>query len=804
MAGRSEELEEIDTFLREAVAGRQRGYLSIFGPAGGGKSTLLNGTIELAAERKLLPVKLNLTSTFVETELTFYGGLFEAVLEALIQSDLLDPNSELMRTWLRQSRIGETDIPFEADPFEIGLLLAATANGRMIGRIPVPALQRDMRRLLKLAADGGRQGLVLCLDSAEYIDENRDIASGLVELVGVEQALNLVTAASATSTLQAAAPRAWATVEAGPFRGPGPVLEAIGKPLREANAASLRVSAETARDIFQLTGGQPYEVNLVCHFVWEAVAQGEQEDFELSPTVIEHVLKELEEKGRQGRSHEIEVFSSLGPSELRVVERMAPYEAMTVRQIALLRLMLKDFDEEAADRAEREVKDDLALLEQLEVVDVERDRFKLRGGDDARLYLKYAVRRYTGSKLGYGERYARSATFSCTDALGFELAGDDYEDARFYGASLPYEVGGAQAGRWLSTLSDAVEGKDIVALAELFASPRELEALGAESDQGMILFGLVLEVDLHEVDHAEVVVNRLGLDEEDLAERTTRWVEANRDLLEKYGIRLIDYRSELVPKELGVAAAVYAQVGLFSRLATVLFRAGYASFAAEALSGCVEAAEELVGAEPADPLIRTQLADALNRLGFLASGAGNWEEALNLLERSQSVALEDLWIVQFNRAYVLRRRGDLEEAVRCVESAEEHFDAPEGLLWLHAAFPMGDFVAPEASWNLIEVTGPWVERFVALQAAVLRAEVDETAKPALENEIRRLNSSAPAALLRLAGWAELVVFESPDRAIRLFEDAAQATKVQEVAIVHRELEHARAQAEPREVERTES
>ena len=96
-------------------------------------------------------------------------------------------------------------------------------------------------------------------------------------------------------------------------------------------------SAEPPADIRELTGGVPYEVNLVCHFIWDAIQQGEQEGFELSPAVIERVADEREEKGRHQASGEIATFSALRASDYEALVELAPYEALTTRQLALMR-----------------------------------------------------------------------------------------------------------------------------------------------------------------------------------------------------------------------------------------------------------------------------------------------------------------------------------------------------------------------------------------------------------------------------------------------------------------------------------
>lgn len=194
--------------------------------------------------------------------------------------------------------------------------------------------------------------------------------------------------------------------------------------------------------------------------------------FELSPAVIERVIAELGEKGRHQASPGVATFSALSAADLQSLVEIAPYEALTVRQLALVRLMLDDYGEADLEAAEAAVHDELADLERKGLVHAERDRFQVQGGRDARLYLRYAAQRLTGRKLRYGRSYPQAATVRCATELARVVAREGYEDARVFRQGRPHEVGGRMAGRWLDRLVGAAANKDIVELSNVLSGCR--------------------------------------------------------------------------------------------------------------------------------------------------------------------------------------------------------------------------------------------------------------------------------------------------------------------------------------------
>lgn len=524
-------------------------------------------------------------------------------------------------------------------------------------------------------------------------------------------------------------------------------------------------------------------MNLVCHFIWDAVQQGEQGSFELSPAVIERMIAELEEKGRHQASPEVATFSALSAPDLQFLGEIAPYEALTVRQLALVRLMLDDYGEADLQAAEAAVHDELADLERKGLVHVERDRFQVQGGRDARLYLRYAAQRLTDRKLHYGRSYPKAVTARCATELGRVVARESYEDARIFRRGRPHEVGGSVAGRWLDRLVGAAANKDIVGLSHVLGGWITPNDVLERRDATFVLLGLQLQVAVHDVEHVELIANVDGDSLDDIREAAERWVIENDDLLKKYDVQGVAVRCVEVPFDLLAAALAYSLLGIMCQISFIMYRDGANEAAEEALGATLKSSEDLVGSDPADPLVRTQLAKALHRRGFMAATRADWDVALERLEHSATMAITDGWLLDYNRAYVVASQGRFDDAVRLVETALQHFESHHDLVLLHAYLPTPDgWDIPGEHWNDVELQGRWIERFLTLQLHVLRASASAEARTDLEAALEDLGPSPPLPLLRLEAWARLTLLDQVQEAAELFNRAVVAASYDQADI----------------------
>ena len=785
LAGREQEKEQVDSYLREGAAGRPV-HFSLFGAPGSGKSSLLNIAHRIASDRRLLPIKLVLREAIVEAESAFYAAIFEAVLQALIDRGAITADGDLMRGWLHVTRTGAVETESALAPLEMSLTLAARVQGRIVGSVQIPSLMRDLDRLLALVPDV--KGLAVCIDAAEHLDDNRDIAESLLALTDADRRIILVTAAQHAGRLQAAASRTWAQIEVAPFSTSQEVFEAMTKPLERLDTSGFNLKPATADDIRALTRGQPYEVNLVCHFIWEAIQEGAQQEFALSDTVIQRVLAEFIERGRHESSTDIPLVVALTARDYELLARLAPYEELTVREIALLRLMLRSYTDEQLSELEADIHNDLFVLSQRRILEVQDDRFRLTVSDDARLYMRYAAERHTGDRIGYGQTYMQHVAKTCRVEFGRALAGQDNHLPFLVAFWRGYEMGGPQSARLVAELRDAVASDDLDGIASHITAPMDLSAFVEHRAKGLILYSFVLRVGLQDIEHATFALNVDGLDGDDLALRATEWRADNRELLQRFDIEIVELRCELVDPKLADSLVAYTYVKSFQALAMSLYTARQIDPGQELLSSALGVAEALVASDPTDPILRAAMGDAKNRVGFMLTSLEKWTEALAAFEESERLSLEQQWVTSYNTAYINARTGALADAIASADVALATISQPDRDMLLHVDFPTLPGWEPRRPWfHVVSVSGIWSERLVRLQAGAWVAQSPGGSSERLEAALDEVGDAAPPAVLTLAAWAELSLRGNATRALELLELAVDSSDLHEVEFARAEL-----------------
>ncbi|MBS1842863.1 MAG: ATP-binding protein [Actinobacteria bacterium] len=791
LAGRDDEVAEIDELLRGSASGAP-GHFALCGEPGMGKSSLLNGVIQIAKRRRLLAVKVDLREATVESLLTFYGTVFDTALKALADLGAIDQSHPVLQNWTRHTLLGDPELPEDpATYLAIGLAIAAKMSGKVVDDVPEAVLQRDVATLLQLGSTENIRGLVIAMDSAQMLGDNDDIPPSLMQLAQDTSKLTLVTASETLGPLQKMAPRSWAQIEVGAYSTASQILEAILKPLADAEELEFTATFRTANDIQELTQGRPYEVNLVSHFVWEAIAEGEQSDFALTEAVIREVLKELRDSGHEA-GPTVGNIRNLSPDDIEQIARLTPFEGLTTRQLARGRLMFDDFDDDRLTEVELEIKAQLQRFATLGIVKLDHDRFQIAGGPEARLYLRYWAEQVADTKIEYDDTYVRLATGVCRRHVAQVLLGPDQLGKLMKGRWAHRDMSDAPAGKWLEATADVVREENVSALSDLLPDFDDAESLAEFSEQGGLLFGFALQVGLQNVEYADIAINVNSLTGEEAERQVREWIDVHAALLAKYEISVLKVRCEQLDPTFSRMAAAYSDLRRYCSLVFFLHEAGIIKPAVDAISDCIDRCEALIGSEPTDPLVRAKLADASNRLGFIQATAEDWNSAAQSLERSLELSLGDEWLPKFNLAYVEAERGHFEDASTLIAEAREAFTPSDGDIVLHAWLPVSsDWNSPVPRAAVVSVHGKWVSRFVELQALVYAAKADAQKITDLRDRLDGLSLSSSLPLLRLAGWAALTILDDRAKAVELFDRALHATELDGMDLVTAEYEFAR-------------
>lgn len=278
---RKEELHAATIVSEQIVRGRTGGVL-VLGGRGSGKTSFLESLQRELDQRKIANAKLQLDDSMVAP-----GN--EAKLFRLFLSEL---TTATQKVGLLESGIGSKlrqvfsgilkieDIGLDLPGLSFVLKSAKEPQNEQFGYVILRDGLRDFMRLLNTQSSE-RRGAMLMLDEGDFLTQNKVLLEVLRNTFQETDGMGLVVAATykiveQVSDVFSPFQRGFRKIELGPFPSTSDVLDAIhgGLILAEKELRSRGLELEVFhrtfdRDVVQLTGRSPYEVNMLSYFAFE-------------------------------------------------------------------------------------------------------------------------------------------------------------------------------------------------------------------------------------------------------------------------------------------------------------------------------------------------------------------------------------------------------------------------------------------------------------------------------------------------------------------------------------------------------
>lgn len=419
--GRKKELDDIKYYLNHAKSADRAINIALLGERAAGKTSLLN-IIEIESkERELVPVRINLNESDVEHHFAFWFKLFDTVLNRVV----LEPNStgdgevfggQNGRTYDTYLDLTSAyDIPEDKTfcPFLFPVRYAKAMDaGKANARISDQIIERDLRCI---AEEVGRP-IVLLIDECNILSSQR----ALLEMVR-NTFMNLpgyMLVFTGTPDLfplmdEVFSPivRQFKRIEVTPFAHIRETHRAVTEPLKLSGHEQLLSSVPTdlfetfpeeisddygshdylypsgyLADVHTLTNGRPYEIQLVCHFMFKRVQFGQDKRMRLSIEVLEDVLRELKQSHGDDNRPIISAVKSLDESDLTRLQVLLRSCGRTpLKQLFWVYGLFEDFPEDEYWAADRRLVE-RGILGETDGCAV------FRGDDFDRIVCKYAAK----------------------------------------------------------------------------------------------------------------------------------------------------------------------------------------------------------------------------------------------------------------------------------------------------------------------------------------------------------------------------------------------------------------------------
>jgi tetratricopeptide (TPR) repeat protein len=295
-AGRRAELADIRYYLQHARHVDQPVNLALVGERAAGKTSLLNVIDHEARRLGLLTVRINLNSADAEP-IRFFWKVYESIIDTMCEAGLIfPPGSDEDRTYRSIIDGLNADADHPNFPLRFPSHFAASMKGGQ--QVSESKLIRDLRFLHATTS----RTCVLLFDECNVLGQNRvtlemlrnvfmNLPGYLLVLTGTPTMFPLFDDVFSPIIRQfkKIPVQAFKSIEDTSSCIKAPLLQ-LGLDLRQVMPMEWKVQ----EDVHRLSAGRPYEVQLLCHFMFRRVQEKRMKTMDLTANVIDDVLRELE------------------------------------------------------------------------------------------------------------------------------------------------------------------------------------------------------------------------------------------------------------------------------------------------------------------------------------------------------------------------------------------------------------------------------------------------------------------------------------------------------------------------------
>jgi tetratricopeptide (TPR) repeat protein len=392
-AGRHEELKEIDYYLELSRSKDPKYFhLALVGPRSTGKTSLLNMIEHKANEKGFLVVKIPLNKELCQNDVLFFKEVIDGIMTKGAEKGMF---GGIFGTIYRAFRklIDTLDIQAEV-PLLFGTAYIGMKKGVSEIGIPQHVLLHDLKKLREEAKKQNIPAIVLLFDECDLFAENEVILQKIRNVFMEVDGYILVFSGtekmfSTISNVFSPIPRFFKRINVENFKKFEEVEEALLKPLNDEEKVAFNKSCFA--DIYRITNGSPYEINLVAHYMYRRWKEGKSPKIQLSPEVLDDILNELERLRKSGHYEIANKIKNYWIDYLRVL--ISLLEFPNVPEDWLLEYMLLNEIETIQPKdiyAEKSVlRDYIKYLKEDKLIDEKEGKLLFKGELFDILYLKY-------------------------------------------------------------------------------------------------------------------------------------------------------------------------------------------------------------------------------------------------------------------------------------------------------------------------------------------------------------------------------------------------------------------------------
>lgn len=321
-AGRVNELRDIEYYLQQAKTSTQPVGLAVVGKRTSGKTSLLNMIEVRAHELDTFPVRVDLDETDVNTPLLFFHRVIEEILLAAFSAGFFGGIGGDLHRYYIGGDLGQSATGL---PLMLPAQLSRAAHEKLLDMpVSTGVVVSDLHTLRREIG----KPIVVIVDEADVIATQPTILQKLRNVLTRVEGIQFVIAGTdqlfpAFDQVFAPIARQFKSVLLDAFQDSRETADCILNPLRRAGldpaAVFDRDTYDDLSEIHDLARGRPYEVKLICHFMFKRAQQGLTKRMTLDLQVLEEVRKQLESERNVGQRPILNTIRALGLEELNAL-----------------------------------------------------------------------------------------------------------------------------------------------------------------------------------------------------------------------------------------------------------------------------------------------------------------------------------------------------------------------------------------------------------------------------------------------------------------------------------------------------
>ncbi len=395
---KSNELDEIRYYLDHAKNAPRAINLAIIGGRASGKTSLLNMIQREAEKRSFSTVRLELDESDGVSQLSFFGKLFDSLLTKACENGAFEGIHG--KTYYAYRDMADAYLIPEDKTFCPFIFPVQYAKAMGSQNFSINISDNVFKRDIQIIQNAVNKPIAILIDECDvlgksrvHIEKLRNIfrnSSGfMLVLTGTEALFPLI------NDVFSPIIRQFKKINVKPFNSPRETRDCIIKPLENLGVNPFEViDIETLLDVsavHNLSGGRPYEIQLICHLLFRKVQTGRAKRLELTSDVLDDVIRELQSSQDTSIRPIVNKIRNLNLDQLNALAVLCACNGRAdVDQIWFAHYLIVGFQNWTREKLQDYLKD----LEDMGLITTKDNVIKFEGDEFDRIYGKYYSRKH--------------------------------------------------------------------------------------------------------------------------------------------------------------------------------------------------------------------------------------------------------------------------------------------------------------------------------------------------------------------------------------------------------------------------